>query len=241
MLENNGNLRYCGPHAQLEEMAKQAVAQVYSDDKKKEWAKLIHDFNELYYDMGAQTWSITNWRGVRVLKPPTDMWVYQELITEIKPGLIIETGTWCGGSALFMRDVLDKVNPSGEVVTIDIEPERIDARARVPGITFIPESSVDQDTIGILCNRKVLCNEEPVMVILDSNHSYEHVSRELELYAPFVTVGSILIVEDGSNCDSVQSAIKDFFPKHPEFKANYMGEKFMLTFNRDGYWEKVAP
>jgi len=79
-----------------------------------------------------------------------------------------------------------------------------------------------------------------VMVILDSDHSEEHVSKELELYAPLVTKGSILIIEDTSNCPGALAAVESWSLRQKEFRKNVMCEKFMLTFSRDGYWEKVG-
>ena len=79
------------------------------------------------------------------------------------------------------------------------------------------------------------------MVILDSDHEEEHVAQELEIYAPLVTKGSILIVEDTNNHPGPKAAVERWFPEHREnFKYDYMCEKFMLTFNRDGYFERIA-
>jgi cephalosporin hydroxylase len=219
--------------------AEMVVRQVYSDEEKERFSRTIKAFNELYYYMNKQTWSITTWRGVHVLKPPTDMWVYQELIHEIKPDLIIETGTMFGGSALFMRDVLDKVNESGRVISIDITHDNLDEVAKVPGITFYKGSSVDNETVAYVKSYIHTYNCKKVMVILDSDHETPHVLKELDIYAPMVTVGSILIIEDGNNHEGVKRAIEEWYPTQMNtFRKNLMCEKFMLTFNRDGYYER---
>jgi len=214
----------------------------YSEEDKARWHKLIVDFNALYWNMMVQTWAITQWRGVHVMKPPTDLWVYQELIYEIRPDLIIETGTCYGGSALFMRDVLDKVYPEGKIITIDIRPDVIHERARQLGIEFYEGSSVADETLIYVKAYIAAHNCQRVMVILDSEHEESHVSKELEFYAPLVTVGSILIVEDTSNHPGPIAAVNSWSLRHSDidFKKNLMGEKFMLTFNRDGYWEKIV-
>ena len=213
----------------------------YSEEDRTRWAKLIKDFNALYWAMSVQTWGNTKWKGVRVLKPPTDMWVYQELINEIKPDLIIETGSWDGGSAYFMRDILNLVYPEGRVISIDITHERLDERVKgINGLEFYLGSSISDETIIYLKAVIVGLNYKRVMVILDSDHSEEHVAKELELLAPLVTVGSILIVEDTSNHEGPIGAVNSWSLRQKGFKKSLMAEKFMLTFNRDGYWEREA-
>jgi cephalosporin hydroxylase len=213
----------------------------YSDEDKAKWAKLIKDFNALFYIMSVQTWNNTKWRGVRVLKPATDMWVYQELINEIKPDLIIETGSWNGGSGLYMRDVLDKVYPEGKIISIDITHDILHESVKeVPGLEFKLASSVDPETIVYLKAHIEAYKCQRVMVILDSNHEEEHVSKELDIYQHFVTVGSMLVVEDTSNHPGPLAAVDSWCLRQKGFKKSLMAEKFMLTFNRDGYWEKIA-
>jgi cephalosporin hydroxylase len=224
-----------------------AMAQIvgsvrYTDEDKIRWSKLIADFNNLYHMMGVQTWGLMRWRGVSLLKPPTDMWTYQELIHEIKPDLIIETGSYRGGSALFMRDILNMVYPSGRVISIDIDDKAIDEKAKVPGIEFYKGSSVDPNTIVYLKATIAGLNYKRVMVILDSDHSEAHVSKELDLYAPLVTVGSMLIVEDTSpqnNDPGPLAAVNSWALRQRGFKKNVMAEKFMLSFCRDGFWERM--
>jgi cephalosporin hydroxylase len=228
-----------GTHERLAEIVQHVR---YSDEDKARWAKLIKDFNALYHAMGVQTWNITRWRGVSVLKPPTDMWIYQELINEIKPDLIIEAGSYQGGSALFMRDVLNLVYPQGRIISIDVDHGGIQDIARVSGIEFYLGSSVADETLIHVKAYIAAYKCERVMVILDSEHTYDHVTKELELYAPLVTIGSILIIEDTSNVPAVLDAVNSWSLRHSEadFKKNLMGERFMLTFCRDGFWEKIA-
>lgn len=216
---------------------------VYSEEDKTRWAKLIKDFNALWYEMYKQTWVTMKWRDVRVLKPATDLWIYQELITAIRPDLIIETGTWDGGSALFMRDILNLEHPSGTVITIDTDPTQLAEKVKgIPGINFYTGSSTDPTTVSMVKDYIIEHGCQKVMVILDSDHEEPHVAREIELYSPLVTVGSILIVEDTNNHPGPKAAV-DSFAIDPmlnggRFRKNLMCEKYMLTFNRDGYWER---
>lgn len=215
----------------------------YSEEDRAAYSKIIKDFNNLYYAMGVQTWGLMRWRGVPLLKPPTDMWTYQELINEIKPDLIIETGTYCGGSALFMRDILNLVYPSGRIISIDIDDSAIDEKSKVPGIEFLKASSVDPYTEVYIQSYIASYKCERVMVVLDSDHSEAHVSKELDIYSKYVTVGSMLVVEDTSpaaNDPGPLAAVTSWALRQSGFKKNLMGEKFMLTFCRDGFWEREA-
>lgn len=225
--------------SQAEAMGRYIQHIKFSDEDRDKWSVLIKEFNALYHAMGVQTWGMTKWRGIHVLKPPTDLWVYQELIYEIKPDLIIETGSFCGGSALYMRDVLDKSYPEGKIISIDINQEEIRFEANTPGLIFYKGSSVSDETITYVKSHIVAYNCQRVMVILDSEHEESHVLKELALYMPLVTVGSILIVEDTSNHPGPIGAVNKVFPCEG-WKRNLMCEKFMLTFCRDGYWEKVG-
>lgn len=209
----------------------------HSQEEREGYSKIIKEFNELYYKLSVQTWANTRWRGVPVLKTPTDLWIYQELIEVIKPDLIIETGTCYGGGALYLRDMCNLICPTALIMSIDMTHEHIQEEAKVSGIMYMLGSSVSDNIIGLVKHCIEKFNKQRVMVILDSDHSKEHVLNELELYAPLVTSGSILIVED-TNTDGPFQAIREWEPQHLEFKQSYMCEKFMLTFNREGYLEK---
>jgi cephalosporin hydroxylase len=146
--------------------------------------------------------------GIPILEHPVDMWVIQEMITEIQPDFIIEAGTFAGGSALYYASILKEVNERGKVITIDIEP-RVDesieelevapyTHERVEAlfddhIEVIESNSVDPKLVEALAQR---VEGARVMVMLDSCHNYEHVLKELELYSPMVSVGSYIIVQD---------------------------------------------
>ncbi len=200
--------------------------------------EIINKFHNLYYTSGV--WEQTKWMGYTIYKCPFDMWIYQEIFFEIKPDLIIETGTWQGGSALYMAHLLDLVNSNGRIVTIDIEdfPDRPEHQR----ITYYKGSSVATETIEMV--RKEVANAKSVLVILDSDHSKDHVLKELELYNQFVTKGSYLIVED-SNVNGhptydefgpgPMEAIDVFMENNNEFEIDSNREKFFITFNPRGY------
>jgi cephalosporin hydroxylase len=144
------------------------------------------EFHRLYY-RAPRTWRDTYWLGVPVLKSPLDLWIYQELLYELAPDVIVETGTRHGGSAFFFASVCDLLG-RGRVVTIDVE--ELQGRPAHPRLVYLAGSSADPAVAAQV--------EEAgtVRVILDSDHSREHVLAELELWAPRVTLGSYLVVED---------------------------------------------
>lgn len=213
--------------------------QRYSQAQRDEFSRIIKEFNWLYYQLYQQTWLNTRWRGVPTQKAPTDMWIYQELIHAIQPDVIIETGSYAGGSALFLQDMLrlEKLHHS-MVVSIDIDHTRVHETARKLPIRFLTASSVEPATVAEVKSLMLMFNLKKVMVVLDSAHTKEHVAKELELWAPLVSVGSALVIED-TNVDGVREAVEEWRGQHDEFQPEHMCEKFMLTFNRDGYYEKV--
>ena len=138
----------------------------------------VDEFHRLYYSSGESTWGNTFWFGSRVLKCPLDLWVYQELIAELRPELIVETGTYAGGSALFLASMCDLAS-RGEVITIDIRDEP--GRPVHPRITYLTGSSISESVIAEVGRRA--SGRSPVMVILDSDHTRDHVEKELAAYA----------------------------------------------------------
>jgi len=122
------------------------------------------------------------------------MWAVQQIIVEQRPDVIIETGTWCGGSALFYACCMDGAGIDGMVVSIDItDYEDLGHKLpRHPKLTFITGDSAVDPGMDV--------SSRSVMVILDSDHHASHVTKELQCWAPYVSLGQYLIVED-TRCD----------------------------------------
>lgn len=203
---------------------------------------VIDDFHRLHYEGAAkgQGWGSAHWHGVKLWKNPTDLWLYQELIHEIRPALIIETGTAFGGSALYFAHQFDQIG-HGHVVTIDLKPYSKDY-PRHRRITYISgKSSVRTDVLTEV-ERLVEWAGGPVLVSLDSDHSEKHVRDELEVYAPLVTAGSYLIVEDTNvNGHPVYpehgpgpwEAVEAWLPSHPEFvEDTRIQERWLFSYHR---------
>ncbi len=234
---------------------RQILHRFYIGSKKER--DVIQEFHKLYYysNVAGLTWSDTWWMGTPVLKCPLDLWIYQEIIFRVKPDLIIETGTYKGGTAHFfasMLDILKASSPSrergvggeAEVVTIDIE--EYPDRPTHPRITYLHGSSTDPKIVQHIAERAAAATS--VLIILDSDHSMAHVRLEMELYAPFVTKGRYLIVEDTNiNGNPVlpesgpgpNEAIEDYLQSHPEFTIDRSMEKLLMTFNPGGYLKKA--
>jgi cephalosporin hydroxylase len=212
--------------------------------------RIIAEYHALIYH--SMVWmDRTRWQGVPVCKLPSDLWLLQELIFELKPDLIIETGTAHGGSAAFMASLLD-LQQRGRIVTIDTVAR--DDRPAHPRIAYWTGSSVDP---AIAARAKdVAAGCESVLVILDSVHSTRHVAEEIALYAPLVTRDSYLIVEDGcvdgnpvmanfvdaysGEPGGPQAAVQAFLAGSREFQIDATRHKFLVTFNPNGYLKRVA-
>ncbi|MDF0555970.1 CmcI family methyltransferase [Kamptonema sp. UHCC 0994] len=205
---------------------------------------VITGFHKFYYDRGQEggTWQNTRWMGVPILKCPFDLWIYQEIIFEIKPEIIIECGTFNGGSALFLAHLCDIIR-YGEIVSIDIEERS--GRPEHSRISYWIGSSVSEQIIERV--RQKVSGLSPVLVILDSDHSANHVIQELRLYSPLVTPGSYVIVEDTNiNGHPVfpdfgsgpMEAVQAFLSENSSFSLSTDCEKFYFTFNPSGYLKK---
>ena len=207
---------------------------------------LIFEFNRVYYNNDQNTWRSTHWLGIPVQKFPTDLWIYQELIYKLQPDLIIETGTLYGGSALFLATILGTMN-HGRVISVDISdcPDAQNPRPRHPRLKYIKGSSTDE--IVLLKLEEESANLGTVMVILDSDHSREHVLAEMTCLKDLVTSGSYMIVEDTNiNGHPVfpdfgpgpMEAVRDFLANNDEFVVDTSMERLMLTANPSGYLRK---
>jgi cephalosporin hydroxylase len=204
--------------------------------------KIISDYNKLWHESLDGTWHKCYWMGIKVIKPPSDMWIYQELICKIRPSLIIETGTCFGGSALFMAHVCNLVG-RGQVVTVDIK--KCIERAH-PRLTYLTGSSTSHRIVNEV-HRRARDSKGPVMVILDSDHKKDHVLEELKAYASLVTLGSYLIVEDTSLNGNVRKdhgpgpreALEEWLPTNDRFQVDPGCEKYYNTFNPGGYLKCV--
>jgi len=201
-------------------------------------------FHKAYYNSRPKIWNNTYWLGVQVGKCPFDMWIYQEIINDTRPDVIIESGTGRGGSTLFFASCCDLVN-NGRVVSIDISDQS--SKPKHERITYLRGSSVSAEIINSV--KQSLSDTDEVLVVLDSDHSKEHVLKELNTYGRYVTAGSYIIVEDTNagghpvkkgHYPGPMEAVREFVRTNPSFTIDKSKEKFLLTFNPNGYLKKLT-
>ena len=203
------------------------------------------------------------WMGRPVIQYPQDILAVQEIIWSVKPDLIIETGIAHGGSLVFSASMLELNAISGgpqdaEVVGIDIDIRAhnraaIDAHPMIRRIAMIEGSSVAPEVIAQV--KAKAAGKRSVLVLLDSNHTHDHVLTELEAYAPLVTAGSYCVVFDTviedmpdvtfadrpwGKGNNAKTAVWDFLKRHPEFEVDKsIQNKLMITVAPDGYLKRI--
>lgn len=155
-----------------------------------------------------------SWLGRPIIQFPQDILAMQEIIWQLRPELIVETGIAHGGSLIFYASMLELLGGEGRVVGIDIDIRphnraEIEKHPMFRRIDMIEGSSIDAGVAGRV--REMARGRRPVLVVLDSNHTHDHVLAELRAYAPLVTAGSYLVVFD----TVVEHMSKDFFPDRP--------------------------
>jgi cephalosporin hydroxylase len=187
--------------------------------------------------------------GIRSVQSPMDNWMMQQIMSELRPDFVIETGTLHGGTTLYYATVLGQVKPQARVLTVDIK-KQWDEAATFPAwkerVEFFEGSSTAPEVVEQIAKRVKAVKNATVLVTLDSLHTKEHVARELELYAPLVTKGSYLVVQDTwydtfgmGNKNGPLVAVQEFLKSHPEFETDRERERYLVTFYPFGYLKRV--
>jgi cephalosporin hydroxylase len=185
------------------------------------------------------------WLGQPIWQNVLDLWTLQETIVEVRPSLLIECGTNRGGSSLFFAHLFDLMG-QGEIVTIDIERLHNLSHSR---ITSLIGSSISPEILDQV-RGKAANSRGPVMVTLDSDHSKDHVFRELDHYAPLVTPGSYCLVQDGvidtlpifaAGRPGPLRAIEQFLESNDEFEIDReRSERFLISHHPCGWLRRRA-
>lgn len=176
-----------------------------------------------------------SWMGRPIIQLPEDVLRVQEMIFQIKPDVILETGVAHGGSLIFYASLFEAMRCQGRVIGIDIEirphnRKAIEEHPLFDRITLIEGSSVAEETVQKAAS--LIKPGEKVLVILDSNHLRDHVRAELEAYCGLVTPGSYIVATDGVMHevadvprgtpswidDNPTTAAREFAAVHPEFE-----------------------
>jgi cephalosporin hydroxylase len=174
------------------------------------------------FDIATSKYKYTynfTWLGLPIIQFPQDIFAMQEIIWQVKPDLVIETGIAHGGSLIFYASMMELLGRAGKVIGVDIEIRKhnrveIERHPMFKRITMIEGSSIDEEVIERVADASQ--GSSSVLVVLDSNHTHEHVLRELELYSPFVTKGSYLVVFD----TAIEQMPEGFFQDRPWGKGN---------------------
>jgi cephalosporin hydroxylase len=210
----------------------------------------ISDSYHIYYEKN-RLWSTTTWFGVPCWKFPSDAFLLQELVYKLQPEFIVETGTACGGSALFFASILH-ILQKGSVITIDIN--NIPNRNTWPQIStwlfdkyvqFIKGNSTDENIVSEVFKT---VGDSTCLVVLDSWHTKEHVLNELNIYHKLVKSGYYIVVEDTHvNGNPIQwkwgdgpmEAATEFLNKHTDFQSDLYYERLDLTYNPNGWLKRI--
>ena len=194
----------------IQEFIEEKAIRIQSNGLNEELVTAASNFN-IASNKALYSYNFS-WMGRPIIQYPQDMVAMQEIIWEIKPDIIIETGIAHGGSLIYYASILELIG-HGEVLGIDIDIRQhnrneIEKHPMFRRITMIEGSSIDDETVKKV--RDIVQGKSKVIVCLDSNHTHDHVLRELELYASMVSIGSYIVVFD---------TIVEFLPE------NYFSQK----------------
>jgi|SRR5579872_2284402 len=208
------------------------------EEKQKELMKLFHNI---------PVWSHMWFHNVPIEKNPLDLWMYQQIIYEVQPDFVVETGTLRGGSALYWAHTLNGLGlENSRVLTVDISDYKATAETHPlwkKYVTFYHGSSTDPKIVAEIAER---VKGKKVLVTLDSDHSMQHVLNELKAYSPMVSKGSYLVVED-THIDGVPTqpdagpgplaAVMKFLDEggKKDYEQDFSREAFIMTFNPGGW------
>jgi cephalosporin hydroxylase len=236
--------------ARIESFGKDTEFQTHSRDWLEESMRKSYVYN-------------FSWLGRPIIQNPIDIMAMQEIIWEVKPDLIIETGIAHGGSLIFSASMLELNAACGgprdaEVLGIDIDirphnREAIEAHPMSSRITLLEGSSVAPEVISKV--KEKANGKKRVLICMDSNHTHDHVLAELEAYALLTSVGSYCIVFDTFVEDvpadvfkdrpwhpgnSPKTAVWKYLKTHPEFEIDKsIQHKLLITVAPDGYLKRV--
>jgi len=211
------------------------------------WAKVSAE-NRLTYEI--------DWLGVPIIQTPEDMILIQELIFKIQPDVIIETGVAHGGSLIYYASLLELLG-KGKVIGIDIEIREhnrkvIEAHPMFKRIELIENNSTSEETIEKI--RKIVPKNSKVIVCLDSNHTKNHVLKELRLYHKFINCENYIVVFDTITsklaelgiCDKLhldngpKEAIEEFLKEHNDFEIDKSYNKLYVSCSQNGYLRRTS-
>jgi cephalosporin hydroxylase len=242
---------------ELEKFKKQKEQQIASYPRNKELVEAANQFN---VESNKALYSYNfSWMGRPIIAYPQDMIAMQEIIWEVQPDLIIETGIAHGGSLVYYASLLELIGGNGKVLGVDIDIRQhnrtlIEAHPMFKRIQMLEGSSIDLSIVNQV--KEIANNFSKIMVCLDSNHTHEHVLQELNLYSGFVSVGSYCVVFDtiiehlpadympggrpwnpGNN---PQTAVNQFLQSNDQFHIDsFINDKILISVAPGGYLKRI--
>ena len=227
-------------------------------DENSKNQKLLEAANKFNIESNKSKYSYNfSWLGRPIIQYPQDIVAMQELIWNIKPDLIIETGIAHGGSLILYASILELIG-KGNILGIDIDirphnKNEIESHKMFKRIKMIEGSSIDPEIIKRV--EKIAEGKKTIMVLLDSNHTHEHVLQELNLYSKFVTLNSYMvcfdtIVEDmpegylpGRNWgvgNNPKTAVYEFLNGNNNFEIDKsVDNKLLISVAPHGYLKRI--
>lgn len=237
------------------EFEEEKIKQIEANSQNIALKEAAHQFN-LQSNKAKYSYNFS-WMGRPIIQYPQDMILMQEIIWDIKPDLIIETGIAHGGSLIFYASLLELIG-NGEVLGIDIEIRMhnriaIEEHPMYKRIKMLEGNSVTEEMV----NKVKSCadGKSKIIVCLDSNHTHQHVLDELSYYSPFVSIGSYIVVFDtivenlpenylpnrswgiGNN---PMTAVESFLKNNENFEIdNNIDNKLLISVAPGGYLKRV--
>jgi len=224
---------------------------LYSDEGRdlvaSLWVKLSSHYRVMYEP---------TWLGIPIIQFPTDIVMMEELIWKVRPDFIVECGLAHGGSAVMFASICELIG-KGQVIGVDVEIRQYNRAAIMSHpmskrIELIEGSSIDHSVVAEIKRR--VAGAETVLVVLDSNHSRDHVLKELNLYGEIVTPNSYMVAMDGAQAlvwdtpngkeewkeDNPLVAIHEFLKKNPNFQIDPHYTRMHITSSPDGFLRRLT-
>ncbi len=239
----------------VKEFEKERIELIHSNSKNDALKDAAYKFN---VESNKAKYSYNfSWMGRPIIQYPQDMIAMQEIIWDIKPDLIIETGIAHGGSIIYYASLMELIG-KGEVLGIDIDIRKhnrkaIEEHPMYKRIHMIEGSSITIETVEKV--KPFAAGKKTVLVCLDSNHTHQHVLDELDFYSPFVTPGAYLVVFDTivedlperylpdrywSIGNNPKTAVHEFLKENSDFEIDKtIDNKLLISVNPGGYLKRI--